>query len=620
MSEIPVKANFKTNRVKIYIDSPSVPGWNEIDAVGIRDKNKKMHWAVAAEASSTYAPPYPAEGETTGVRIVDDDAMAKLRAAEERIQKLEDEVRVLKDAVEELKRARTSDPRKESAVKTAFRLGFCLVLLSGSIAAARAESPQTVKDADALAARLNQLLAARWDANQVKPAAAADDAEFMRRLYLDLAGTIPPVSEVRGFLADTSPDRRRKLIDKLLNGPDYVSHFTDVWRANWLPDGPDVDNLGLRPSFEAWLRVRLSENAGYDRMAAEILTSAMPNPRGQADGLAIYQPTGISPAAFYVAYENKPEKLAGATSRLFLAVRLECAQCHNHPFAEWTREQFWQYAAFFGGQNAKPSIVIPNLGTVVAARFPDGTQPKFTNGASPRTVLADWTVSPDNKYFARAGVNRVWSLFFGIGLVEPVDDLLRDKEKNEMLDELARQFTEHHFDLKFLIRAIVGTRAYQLTSRQTDPSQDEPRLFARMAVKALSTEQVIASLMEATGSKPASPAPGLLRSELGGSFARQPNKPTEFQTSIPQALALMNGKFVNDATGRRREAATLGARPRAVRFDTKGRVELPVPGGSRPQADRGGERQAGRLRREGRPKRRPEPGAGRRVLGAAQQQ
>ncbi len=453
---------------------------------------------------------------------------------------------------------------------TLSRLGLCLVFLPWA-AAARAESPQKIKDAAAEAARLDQLLAARWDANQVQPAPTADDAEFMRRLYLDLAGTIPPVSEVRAFLADPSKDKRRKLIDRLLGGPDYVNHFTDVWRATWLPD--EAEALGLRPSFEAWLRVRLAENAGYDRMVREILTSTpQADPRLQNESLAMIQPGGVSPAAFYAANENKPEKLAGATSRLFLAVRLECAQCHNHPFAEWTREQFWEYAAFFGGQGGRPSIVIPNLGKVVQARFPDGTEPKFTNGAGPRVVLADWATSPNNKYFARAAVNRVWSLFFGTGLAEPVDDLLREGDKNDMLDELARQFTDHNFDLKFLIRVIVSTRAYQLTSRRTDASQDEPRLFARMAVKALSTEQVIASLTEATGAPRASADLGLLRAELGGSFARQPNKPTEFQTSIPQALALMNGKYVNDATAVER-SGTLAAVAGAPFLDAHGRVE-----------------------------------------------
>jgi hypothetical protein len=451
----------------------------------------------------------------------------------------------------------------------------------------RAEAPADggakSKDAEALAARLDQLLAARWREAGVKPAAAADDAEFIRRVYLDLAGTVPPVSEVRAFLADKAPDKRARLIDRLLKSPSYVSHFADVWADAWLPDVSDPNNVGLQDSFKVWLTARLGENAGYDRMACEILIANPPPADGRLLNLAedgrAAQP-GASPVAFWLANENKPEKLAGATSRLFLGVRLECAQCHDHPFARWTQEQFWEYAAFFAGAQGgkRTTIVIPKLGKVVQARFPDGTEPKFTNGANPRVVLADWAVSPDNKYFSRAAVNRVWAIFFGVGLVEPVDDLLRADAKNEVLDELARSFADHHFDLKFLIRAIVSTRAYQLTSRSTEPGQDDPRLFARIAVKPLSTEQVIASLMEATGYQP---PPGRrpgeagsvgLRAELGGSFARQPNKPTEFQTSIPQALALMNGRFVNDATALER-SGTLTAVAGAPFFDTAGKVE-----------------------------------------------
>jgi hypothetical protein len=471
---------------------------------------------------------------------------------------------------------------KEKNVTAKRWWGLCLLLVFVPAAPAWAEP---ARDAEELAAKVDQYLAARWQAAGAKPAPTADDAEFLRRISLDLTGTIPPVSEVRAFLADSAPDKRRRLIDRLLDSPLYVSHFTNVWRAAWLGDGAEVDNLGLRPGFEAWLRARLTANIGYDRMVREILTSApTANPRALlSDELRITQPggNGISPVGFYIVNENKPEKLAGSTSRLFLAVRLECAQCHNHPFAEWTREQFWEYSAFFAGAQGggnRTTIAIPKAGKTVQARFPDGGQPDFKKGVSPRVVLADWATSADNPYFARAAANRMWAQFFGVGLAEPVDDLLREGGKNELLDEVARSFAEHHFDLKYLIRAIVNTRAYQLTSVATDPSQDDPRLFARMAVKALSTEQVVASLIEATGyqapaGRPREPVgPGLLQMELGGSFARQPGKPTEFQTSVPQALALMNGKFVNDATALER-GGTLPAVAGAPFLDTRGRVE-----------------------------------------------
>src|SRR5262249_12322615 len=160
-----------------------------------------------------------------------------------------------------------------------------------------------------LAAKIDQLLASRWDGAKVKPAPAAEDAEFQRRISLDLAGAVPPVSEVRAFLADTTPDKRRQLIDRLLDGPTYVGHFTNVWRAAWLPEGNvNVDNLGLRASFEAWLRVRLADNTGYDQMVREILTSVPANEDQRlALGGRMARPGGITPAAFYLANENKPE-------------------------------------------------------------------------------------------------------------------------------------------------------------------------------------------------------------------------------------------------------------------------------------------------------------------------
>jgi len=471
------------------------------------------------------------------------------------------------------------------------RLSVCLLILVCPAALLRAEPttrevadarlPGKVKDAEMLAAKLDRLLAARWVEAGVQPAAAADDAEFLRRVYLDLAGTIPSVSEVRDFLDDRSPDKRRRVIDRLLEGPEYAAHFTNVWRAAWLPDNVNVDNFGLRFPFESWLRVRLKENMGYDRMVREILTATPPaGGRGDFQNGLMAANNGLSPVSFALANENKPENLAGSSSRLFLAVRLECAQCHNHPHARWTREQFWQYAAFFAGgtQGNRREIAIPGLGKSVSARFPDGTEPAFKQGASGRITLAYWATSADNKFFARAGANRVWAHFFGSGLIEPVDDMLRDGEQSEVLDELARQFAAQNFDLKFLIRTIVNTRAYQLTSISNHESQDDPLLFARMAVKGLTTEQVVASLMEATGYQaPAGQAPGLsgtglLRADLGGSFARQLGKSTEFQTSIPQALALMNGRFVKDATSLER-SGTLAAVANAPFMNTAERIE-----------------------------------------------
>jgi hypothetical protein len=427
-----------------------------------------------------------------------------------------------------------------------------------------AGAPAGATDAEVLAGRIDTLLEARWAAAGVRPAALADDAEFLRRVWLDLGGTIPPVPEVRAFLADRTPDRRRRLVERLLDGPDYVTHFRHFWRSVLLPENADVANLGLEPAFEAWLTERLRDNVGYDRMVREILTAA---PRGRRPDF----PPGFGglpgPAAFYAANENKPENLAGSTARLFLAVKLECAQCHNHPHAAWKQEQFWAYAAFFGsvrGGNGR-EIRIPKTGQLVQARFPDGTAPEWKPGGVPVTTLADWVTRPDNPYFARATVNRVWAAFFGTGLVEPVDDLTQAAEDDGLLNELARDFVRHGYDLKYLIRALTLSRAYQRSSAAPVDGKDGAEVFARMPVRALDPEQILASLATATGSRAPSP-------ELVTRFKRQAERPTEVQTSILQALTLMNGKLVDDATVLER-SETLAAVADAPFLDAAGKVE-----------------------------------------------
>jgi hypothetical protein len=445
-------------------------------------------------------------------------------------------------------------------------------LLAGGLPARAAgdgaDSPE-MRDAQVLAGRIDRLLEERWAAAGVRPAAPADDAEFLRRVSLDLTGTIPTVPEVRDFLDDRTPDRRQRLVARLLAGPGYVSHFSHFWRGVLLPENADVANLGLGPVFEGWLAGRLRANVGYERLVREILTAA---PRAGPREAFLVAPGLDGPTAFYLANENKPENLAGSTARLFLAVKLECAQCHNHPHAAWKQEQFWEYAAFFGGRQpgggqagGGRSIRIPKTGQLVQARFPDGTEPAWQAGGSSLTTLADWVTREDNPYFARATVNRVWSAFFGAGVVEPVDDLIRSGGSDPLLDELAREFVRHRYDLKYLIRAIVLSRAYQLGSAAPPGTPDGAAAFARMPVRALAPEQIFDSLATATGIRAASP-------ELATRFARQDEKPTEVQTSILQALTLMNGKAVDDATVLER-SETLAAVASAPFLDTAGKVE-----------------------------------------------
>jgi hypothetical protein len=434
------------------------------------------------------------------------------------------------------------------------------------------------RDVRELTAAIDRLIAQRWAAAGAEPAPRADDATFLRRAYLDLAGRVPSVAEARAFLKDPAPDRRERLVEALLAGNGYANHFTNVWRALLLPEADAAFQFGVqKPIFELWLRKQFRENRGYDQMVRELLTVSFGDGRG---GFNPYRERGPTPISFYYAKDVKPESLGAGTARLFLGVKLECAQCHDHPFAKWKREQFWQFAAFFGGFDVETrqgfiqsvrevkdrrELTISGGPKIVQAAFLDGTEPQWRYDAGTRETLAEWMTSPKNPWFARAAANRMWAYFFGTGLVEPVDDLRDDNPAShpELLDELARQFAAHRFDFKFLIRAITASRAYQSGSAADSASPEDPRLFARMALRGLSPEQIFDSLSMATGFRDKRTSRRIffqddtLRSEFMKQFANT-DKRTEFQTSILQSLMLMNGKLTEEVTNPER-SATLAA-------------------------------------------------------------
>ncbi len=458
------------------------------------------------------------------------------------------------------------------------RSAFVLAaLLSLDLPLACAAPP--VRDVRALSARIDELIRARLAKEKVPPAPPADDAEFFRRLSLDLNGRIPSLSQLADFLDDPRPDKRRLWIDELLDGPDnaplYVRHFTHYWRRQLLAQTPAQADSVVGP-LESWLRKQVKVNTPYDRMVRGLLTDA-------------------EAAGFFVANENKPENLASRTSRLLLGVKLECAQCHeDRGGGRWTRRQFWEYAAFFAGMRpdeGTPDVIaaprerkvdpariqVGGSGAWVEARFPDGGKPDWRRDVTPRQALAEWVVRGENPWFVRAAVNRLWHYFFGVGLIDPVDGLGIENNPPshpELLDELARQFGAHDYDLKYLIRAITGSQTYQRSSRQTHPRQAEPRLFARAASRALTPEQLYDSLVLATGYRSGSGqgterGPG--RAAFLAPFDDPNSQPTDFQASIQQALMMMNGAFTEKATSPARSATLAAAsasnRPMARRVE-----------------------------------------------------
>lgn len=355
----------------------------------------------------------------------------------------------------------------------------------------------------AMRARVDQLIDKSCQDAGIRPAEICDDATFVRRIYLDLLGRIPRVSEARDFLSDPSPARRDRLIDQLIERPALATRMTNVWRRTLLPEGTDLERLGGTAGFESWLRRRFAENAPYHEIVSDLLL---------AEGAV----TESGPALFYTAWEVKPEKLAASTSEALLGIQIQCAQCHDHPFDRWTQRDFWGYAAYFAqlqvaGEGPLASfqerndgeVKLPDSQEVVPPRLlvpiPVGAEAEDTDPISRRRQLAHWVIDPQNPYFAKAAVNRVWTMLFGRGLVHPANDMgpHNPGRHPQLLEELAEFFLTTDCDLRRLIRVLAGTQAYARASGTGDAISAE--LFAEMSTKSLSAEQLYDSLATAIG-------------------------------------------------------------------------------------------------------------------------
>jgi hypothetical protein len=435
---------------------------------------------------------------------------------------------------------------------------LALAILCGPPRAGAQDAPAGPDEFARMVARIDTLVNERLARAGVEPAPLADDAEFLRRAHLDLIGVIPTAAEVRAFLADTTPDKRARLIESLLARPGHATHLAGAWRDVLLPPDPNVAQFGSRTGFQFWLRDRFERNVRYDRIVAELLIT-----RGN--------PNQATPALFFTAAELKPEELAARSARIFLGVQIECAQCHDHPTDRWTKRDFWGYAAFFAQLE---SVAERPLG---ASAFQDkeqgevflpGTQeaipPTFLGrvnaGAEPgqrRLRLALWLASKDNPYFARATANRVWALLFGRGLVEPRDDLGPHNPPShpELLDELSQYLIKSRFDLRLMLRTLASTDAYARSSAwPSDGPEPAPELFARMAMKSLSPEQLYDCLAAATRRQSMPLArEGEFDVDAGrqaflAKFEGTPASAVDFSSGIPQALTLMNGDEIRAAT------------------------------------------------------------------------
>lgn len=431
-----------------------------------------------------------------------------------------------------------------------------------------------------LAARIDARLADGWQKAGAQPAPVVDDARFLRRASLDLIGRVPTAAEVREFLADPAPDKRARLVARLIDSGGHTRHMATFWRRTWVPQADTPEYARLADDFEAWAAARVQDAATYDRVVRELLTAA--SAPGGRDA-------GATPAGFFAANESKPENLAASAARAFLGVNLDCAQCHDHPFARWTRDQFWQTAAFFAapkvdaaGRAAPPELTIPNTKKTLTAALLDDTAAAWPAAPAPdtgRKLLAGWVTSRDNPYFARNAVNRLWAHVYGTALVEPLDDLSGEGAgvgpNADLLRDLAGAFAESGFDLKYLTRALVLTRAYQLSTAAPQGTPTELSLFARMPVRGLTGEQLYDSLRVAAGLPPERADTGRGQGLDGRRrFAAQFLVPrtVDAERSVTQALAMMNGRLTADLADPAKNP-TLGGVVAAPFLDTREKVE-----------------------------------------------
>jgi len=396
----------------------------------------------------------------------------------------------------------------------------------------------------------------------ISPSELCDDATFLRRLHVKTIGTLPTPDEVRDFISDASPDKRQRAIEHVLSRPEFADYWAGRWADVLLVD---EQTLGDRGAYELhqWLRRQFAENRPYDEWVRELLTASGSSAK-------------VGPVNFYRALRT-PEELTRAVSQAFLGVRLDCAQCHHHPFDKWGQQDFYGMAGFFTGiertalsddreliyhSGHKPAL-FPSTNELVPTRPLEGEPPAEIERGDPRRFLAEWMTADDNPYFARLVANRTWKQLMGRGLVEPEDDLrLTNPAGNEpLLAWLTEQVQQQDYDLKAVMRLVLESRAFQLSSAPNETNRRDTQNHSHYLVRRLPAAVLLDAICEVTESpEPFVGMPAGTRAvELWNNrlpsyfldiFGRSPRQsPCECGTSgeptMSQALHLMNAPEID---------------------------------------------------------------------------
>jgi hypothetical protein len=406
----------------------------------------------------------------------------------------------------------------------------------------------------------------------IQPSDLCSDQEFIRRAYLDVCGILPSPDEVTKFLSSKDAAKRTKLIDELLEKPEYADFWTLKWSDVFRSTRKTIQVKGTHV-FQKWLRNHIDKNTGFDQIVYEVITSG--------------GSTFANPAANYYRVSRDPTSLAETTAQLFFGIRMQCAKCHNHPFERWTQDDYYSMAAFFnrvkyradpieaGDPKKKDGaeyvyversgeMTQPRTGKTMAPKFMGGKFPNIAPGDDRRESLGKWMASGDNPFVPKSIVNRIWFHLMGRGIVDPVDDF-RDSNpsaNDDLLDALAKDFVAKKFDAKHLIRTIMNSRTYQLSAQTNEFNKDDNKYFSHAVTKLLTAEQLFDALCYVTevpekfaGMPLGTRAVQLPDGEVNHPFLKTFGQPArelacecerEGDSNLAQALQLINGPAVND--------------------------------------------------------------------------
>ncbi len=408
---------------------------------------------------------------------------------------------------------------------------------------------------------IDRLVNQRLNFLHIEPSEISSDEQFLRRVYLDLVGLLPTEQEYTAFMQETSPDKRSKLIDSLI----ARDEFKDIWVMRWAELLQIRTANGISPKalklYDKWLRDYVHQGASIDK----IVQAVIPASGGTIE----------NPVSNYYQTETTPQLIAENVAQVFLGTRIQCAQCHNHPFDRWTMDDYYGFAAFFSQVGYKQAndpreltvfdkkeglIEHPVAGRTVVPLFLGDNAPPQVEGKDYRAVVAEWLASKENPAFAKNIANVVWSHFFGIGIVEPVDDfrVSNPPSNPELLEYLGKRLAEDDFDIKDLIREICNSRTYQTATKRTEINRLDEREFSHQKIRRLRAEILLDCICQATNAQERLPGlpPGARAVEVADGMAAhyflntfgRSNRSTpctcEVKTSptLSQALHLLNGE------------------------------------------------------------------------------